>query len=117
MTDTERGRDRGLIGAAHTPGPWSLGSVTRVDVATGKMIEDDETGYVEAGDCEITLEGPSAASNARLVAEAPALLAALKDLERAAEAMLDCTDGSERGYLREEAAKARAIIQKAEGRR
>jgi hypothetical protein len=34
----------------------------------------------------------------------------LEDLELAAEAMLDCTDGSEREYLRSEAEKARSLV-------
>jgi hypothetical protein len=42
------------------------------------------------------------------------MLAALKNLEQAAVAMLNCTDDSERGYLREEAEKSRATIAEAE---
>lgn len=46
---------------------------------------------------------------------APDLVKALEALERAAQAHLDCTDSSEREYLREEMANARATLAAAKG--
>jgi hypothetical protein len=53
---------------------------------------------------------PAKLAATTVVSVPPDLAKALADLERAAVAMLDCTDGSERDYLREEAANARAVL-------
>jgi hypothetical protein len=67
-----------------------------------KRLIDPATGepYLLPGDYEHELR-----------AEIERLRAALQDLERAAQAMLDCTDDSERSYLSEEVANARRALE------
>lgn len=56
--------------------------------------------------------GAFEAEQDRLIAEKAHLAAMLRDFEKAAQGFLDCGDGSERGYLIEEMAKARAALAK-----
>jgi hypothetical protein len=99
-----------MTGGKRTPGPWSvLSGLTDLD---WPGIEGDSCSIViigdEGSDCGVqgaTLE--EAAANARLIAAAPDLLAALKALCAAYEA---CNGEDHPAY-----ALARAAILKAEG--
>lgn len=82
---------------AHTPGPWVV-----VQHPDGWTIQNRATG---AGACVASQYGDSNEANARLIAAAPDLLAALKD----AVNWLDDFDDNET------LTAARAAILKAEG--
>lgn len=112
--------------ATHTPGPWFVfagreGIFNNCDVIVSAHVED-------AIVCAMGHDMPEIASNARLIAAAPELLAALKavteHMDRAggdAYAMPECPwckagpDGDHHGSDCELVA-ARAAIAKAEGR-
>lgn len=86
----------------HTPGPW-MATGARVDMGAGR---------VTAGlDWSFDVDPGEARANARLIAAAPDLLKALKDLV----AVIDSVKGKDvRGY--EAFDSAEAAIAKAEGK-
>ena len=92
--------------ATHTPGPWEA-DVTYVRT---KAADADGCGYLIAavfnGDGTFN-DGAQAMANARLIEQAPALLAALKDL------LYEATPPNEGGALGAACAKARAAIAEA----
>ena len=63
----------------HTPGPWAVerDAEGRLHVVEGDFLDIAEVGY---------LSGPDPKANARLIAAAPELLAALEGLKTAAKA-------------------------------
>ena len=68
--------------STHTPGPWSLGRLSGERV----VMADGESGLIRVADCrdpDEHAEGTERA-NARLIAAAPDLLAALAALREAA---------------------------------
>lgn len=108
-----------MADAKHTPGPWQIGSRygnTKVEIADASYdraictvwTHQDEGSTVEFEKRFQPL--PCGAANARLIAAAPDLLAALKDLEWA----LTYFGDFELQY-REETRAARAAIAKATG--
>lgn len=114
----------------HTPGPWTIGEVSykkqRVDIDS--LCSDPKLGHQEwhglaraYGSKEMPEEGSATMlANARLIAAAPELLAALTRLEFAAQCR-DNTLGDPcrllevKAELAEAAAQARAAIAKAGG--
>ena len=100
----------------HTPGPWELDSAGWPLLINGPMNEDDDAGTVVCAiDClEHMRRGyhyneDEAAANARLIAAAPDLLAALKEI--AAETTCEGTEiesmlASIQGICRRAIAKA-----------
>ena len=68
---------------AHTPGPWRLESESRSPDGSDLLVTTDDGAYSIA-DCRMQATGvgdtEEAESNARLIAAAPELLAALKGI-------------------------------------
>ena len=62
----------------HTPGPWVTGNGTRAETSVYAEIKDI---FVKIAWCDATLGYPHCVANARLIAAAPDLLDALKNLE------------------------------------
>lgn len=91
----------------HTPGPWDCAPGQRVDGFDYFMVYDAHEARVPCTD-----------ANARLIAAAPELLAALRDAEN--DLMLVAMGNTELDRLEESAlacaARIRAAIAKAEGR-
>lgn len=98
----------------HTPGPW--------------FSQYDDNGFYEIGSEAVTLrlaftygEGDTDEANARLIAAAPDLLEALRNLELGANTVNACYTRNPGNFaatlrdLREYAAAARAVIAKATG--
>lgn len=116
----------GKTKAKHTPGPWVHGlAFTKGHWIIGQPTQDSEGGFdiaevarVECPSDICAKEAKSRAeSDARLIASAPALLAALRRLvewDAYCEANADC--GQSEAQLREDALNAaRAAIAAAEG--
>lgn len=103
--------------AQPTAGPWTFKIRSQTNECCGKVMS--ATAYVSAdtGHKEIAVlySQDNQESNARLIAAAPDLLAALKDMtaifERAAQ-----LSGCGREFIEIRTAEARAAIAKAEGR-
>ena len=100
------------MSAKHTPGPWSVDGERY-------YVRDDRRGELVA-DCYTFTEtdmgrvvDASCAANARLIAAAPELLEALKDL---AEAARNACDARQHPALTEALAAADYAVIKAEGR-
>ena len=62
----------------HTPGPWKITGPTQVDAVSVWSLEDGAVALLPSHDGLVPLERRLA--NARLIAAAPELLAALKDM-------------------------------------
>lgn len=63
----------------HTPGPWFVGEVTMVDVETDAERPDQWHAYVHDNGClEANVSSDRAFADARLIAAAPDMLAALE---------------------------------------
>ena len=91
-----------------TPGPWVENALHD---GLGWRVESDAAGYPNDGWCVCSeLIGPDAAANARLVAAAPELLAALEDI-----LVHPRTDDRSIVFMPSSVAKARAAIAKAKG--
>ena len=90
----------------HTPGPWAIGHSFTADIAIR-----EPSGECVAVTCELC-EG-EAEANARLIASAPELLAALRDCEARLTLLIE----SGRGKLLDVTARntSRAVIAKATG--
>ena len=88
--------------SAHTPGPWSLNGVMAMDTPLWIVSIPGEQARIEVADYSVESEG-----NARLIAAAPDLLAAIRALLRET----DLRDGTQAAWE-----KAHAAIAKAEGR-
>lgn len=69
---------------AHTPGPWGLMSGMPTNVL------DDSGVRVARCDFDCDLDHPEASANARLIASAPELLDALRDVLPYAESRGNC---------------------------
>lgn len=97
--------------AAHTPGPWKVGESYYV-------LAGPEDGHLAA--CFNYVKGLGTVpqyANARLIAAAPELLEALKDVLKACgEQGLNVIETEEGGPDAEWAVRAEAVIAKAEGR-
>jgi hypothetical protein len=90
---------------SHTPGPWTVHKTTNLPVAY----------YIgPASRRHLALVFNEA--DARLIAAAPDLLAALKDLSRLADAIYVRMSDGEMALMRDAWGKADAAIAKAEGR-
>jgi hypothetical protein len=82
---------------AHTPGPWTVENKLNRDWSP-TLVVGGEHGVLIA-DCGMTLLVPTpvASANARLIAAAPALLAALRDIvaacQKAGVAIVDQSRG------------------------
>jgi hypothetical protein len=102
----------------HTPGPWGVGSAPR-SAHTNK----DKCLYIHGADpyamvCELGSEKhPEHQANARLIAAAPDLLAALRDVLRYCVTSSGLPDLGKGRTPEQQAAmnQARAAIEKAEG--
>jgi len=98
--------------AKHTPGPWHVG------VRQAEQIVYDENGWAVAnatvhhGESNI----PESKANARLIAAAPDLLAALEAIAEAASCGAGCHDDVMQDALQECGTLASAAIAKAKGR-
>jgi hypothetical protein len=99
----------------HTPGPWAFSTSTNGWSYTINIFQADNAtptdGWSDVGYIIKTCEGEQQAiqhANARLIAAAPELLEALKD-------MLDGHEDACTGYGEGAADKARAAIAKATG--
>ena len=93
--------------AQHTPGPWKLDGTAN----TGDLDIVAPTGRIAMLDCEFSEETEDVlTANARLIAAAPQLLAALIELS---DYVFDEYTASH--LLCERAAEARAVIAKATG--
>ena len=93
--------------AQHTPGPWTLDGAAN----TGDLDIVAPTGRIAMLDCEFSEETEDVlTANARLIAAAPQLLAALIELS---DYVFDEYTASD--SLCERAAEARAVIAKATG--
>ena len=86
----------------HTPGPWMAGNGKKGTPAKASVYAKIGDIQVKIAWCDATLGFPHCVVNARLIAAAPDLLDALKEMLPGAEAM---------GWNTE---KARAAIAKAE---
>ena len=99
--------------AAHTPGPWRATSRNIENVANWAsripFAIELEVGHSVAPIADVC-DQPAAEANARLIAAAPELLAALKDVLRIAQAASVGVPGNSPRLDR-----ARAAIAKAEG--
>jgi hypothetical protein len=97
--------------SAHTPGPWSLSGVMALDTPMWIVSVPGEQARIEISDYSQESE-----ANARLIAAAPDLLAALEGLVEVAKAALEEVnrDGAE-WHVAAELAEARAAIAKARG--
>ena len=104
----------------HTPGPWNVVLEDQRDYI-GHYIDDGNKTIAETVCAEAGTVSEEEAANARLIAAAPELLAALEDVElRCTQARIASTIGREKGrvdFLRGEleriAGQARAAIAKA----
>lgn len=103
----------------HTPGPWWLDGPTHVVAAP----VDDQFGNRSVAVTATRYDGPTNAANARLIAAAPDLLAALRILnhmggdERGGYCICPRSDGSAPNEKHSTGcAMARAAISKAEGK-
>ena len=121
MTGTKVAQD---VQATHTPGPWIVDEYGHVYaeafIKHGTVVVDGEEKPYKSGlvalpygeiiDLKITTD-----ANARLIAAAPELLAALKDVT---ERFVRCAvhSGSDREFVEGAVEHARAAIAKAEGR-
>jgi hypothetical protein len=104
---TEFGSEAKPAVSAHTPGPWSVVFVIDGAFQIARDVEGDE--IVIASRNEIPRLHDEFAANARLIAAAPDLLAALRDV-------LDGLDTYWAANNHETVAAAEAAIAKAEGR-
>ena len=65
--------------AKFTPGPWTMGAISVIDLASGMAQDADDEAVIlsdssEANeDFEIRVNGPNARNDARLIANAPAM--------------------------------------------
>lgn len=105
--------------ASHTPGPWWI--ERRVGDALQVNAEHRGKGSSYCVASVNHWEGPADLANARLIAAAPDLLAALKDLADWLAYGLNKADGAEptaedHVACERVAAQARAAVDKAEGR-
>lgn len=93
--------------SAHTPGPWTLTHPGRLlfVIDAGPIHIADAFAKVDGGTSERYVLQPEAEANARLIAAAPELLAALRDLMKSCENWAPTIDRS----------RAREAIAKAEG--
>ena len=102
---------------AHTPGPWTL--LARPDHARGFKVTDADgefVSYLPASRYHDERRDGEAESNARLMAAAPDLLAALQTVTTALHSCcLVITDDEARKDALEMVADARAAIAKARG--
>lgn len=101
----------------HTPGPWRLAFNNAADGWTVEAGHNDYIGHTAAftprpGSNERTLSRDEAEANARLIASAPALLDALREIAEMAEnrSRVNMPDGTSLALF------ARAAIAQAEGR-
>lgn len=95
---------------AHTPGPWTLHQEGSMRACDGR--HDSEDGCRTIAEAEIIgVARAEAEANARLIAAAPELLAALK----VARCVLKVACGAEAPYIREAFKAIDPIIAKAEG--
>ena len=112
------------MSAAHTPGPWTVTVDTRRSSHMPQVsrLGNDGTPYVIASVCGGIGKGAREA-NARLIAAAPDLLAALQRAHWALDMLTGCTllhgesDGQKLHFkmVCDEADKARAALAKATG--
>ena len=96
--------------STHTPGPWHIyrrrpDDIYRGPAGTFFVVDADQS---NVADVVINGDRSTTKSNARLIAAAPDLLAALK-------ALLAYEDETEGGFMTGDIIKARAAIAKAEG--
>lgn len=83
----------------HTPGPWS--------------IEDDGDGYLVEGIIRVPSTYDEYTADARLIAAAPELLAALVNIVEDLEARWDMNDPTTNPGIRDNVARAKEVISKA----
>ena len=91
------------MSAAHTPGPWRVNSMTRIEAPDFGLIASVRGDLIE----------PTTTGNTRLIAAAPDLLEALEGVTRTLEAFAYTTQLGRSQTERLE--KARAVIAKARG--
>lgn len=95
----------------HTPGPWSIGddnNATCEVIAGPVAIPLDRIGRSPDAGSEYIISRDEMSANARLIAAAPDLLAALERLERlSGSAMM--TDDPAREWARAAIAKAKGV--------
>jgi len=102
--------------STHTPGPWTIHSEA-ANAASGSPINSEIRGghhvVVRLG----TMHADSTKANARLIAAAPDLLAALQAIVNKAHPRADYLNGDATHYIgpKELVDAARAAIAKAEG--
>jgi hypothetical protein len=93
------------MSASHTPGPWVINR-EQEEILYGKLSVEDKSGYFIAQ----VDEGQNQEANARLIAAAPTMLAALQAV------LADCWDGDTDSCLELEVGKQlRAAIDLATG--
>jgi len=99
--------------SAHTPGPWVIDWYDNYSEETGDTLPPTHAAAIKADGAKEAVCGTCdgchkiAMADAKLIAAAPDLLAALKAMVK-----VDAEDGADDEYLRD----ARAAIAKAEGR-
>lgn len=106
----------------HTPGPWTI--ERKHEMMPGEVVKlDDPRGVKRCPIATVNGLGPEAVSNANLLAAAPDLLDALKDLDASwSEDLPEGPDTPERNGVRiwprhaELWRRIRSIIAKAEGK-
>lgn len=111
------------MAAKHTPGPWSIYDRREVCDEIWIGVEDangfEVTHAALRYGCEEAEELGDIEANARLIASAPALLAALKlfvtGMDRAGDGPDDSDMAQAMREMREAYTKARAAIRQAEG--
>lgn len=89
----------------HTPAPWTIRSEPDEPNAGGRYAKH----HIEPLVAKVFYTNETGASNARLIAAAPELLAALK-------ALCDASADSSQSKFADSVAKSRAAIAKAEGK-
>jgi hypothetical protein len=97
--------------AAHTPGPWTAYAPTIMKAVAITAGVNRTPIAVASGD----YDRATRAANARLIAAAPELLVALRDMLREHDALVMATSGA--GDRWSAATRARAVIAKATGSR
>ena len=102
----------------HTPGPWSISAPVRAvgdeanDFAIAALVDETRSVIAEAFWRVGTTRFAPAEANARLIAQAPAMLEMLKELLADHANIVECLEDN---LMDETCEKARAILRAAEG--
>ena len=97
--------------AAHTPGPWQVAWSERVETNASILGQGDQIAWVESHQ----VGEERARANARLIAAAPDLLAALRAMLASPAGVARPLSGDEVRSLSDAVSLARAAIAKATG--